>query len=303
MLSYFVEKFSGLKLEEYMSQKIFLPLGMKSISQDNLAQQLKASPSQVSNYYDYTDLSRSYEYFAYGNAASTEVNQGVQTGAGGFFSTASDMARFYTSLFVSKNASGVISDASLAMMIEPLSITQDHPVYGCECFGLGFFMVYKPPCDLSSVENRDYIYYQGAINAATATVLMLDNWAEPAVDPIMSVAFRNNVIMDTTEADWNSALLDVTGNLTSIFATYGMTKYGDSWMPALNNAQYFQQNGEPYPSPSPAPTSCEDGDDEDGISLTAGELAACVIVPTAVTVLSVVSNTVCCCINRSIALF
>lgn len=85
MLAYFVEKFSGLKLEEYMRQNIFRPLGMTSTSQDNLAQQLKAQPNQVSNYYDYTDLSQSYDFFAYGNAASTEVNQGVQTGAGGFF--------------------------------------------------------------------------------------------------------------------------------------------------------------------------------------------------------------------------
>lgn len=65
MLAYFVEKFSGMKLEEYMRQKIFAPLGMTGTSQDNLAQQLKAQPNQVSNYYDYTDLIRSYDYFAY----------------------------------------------------------------------------------------------------------------------------------------------------------------------------------------------------------------------------------------------
>lgn len=198
------------------------------------------------------------------------------------------MARFYTSLFVSKNASAVISDQSLDMMVEPISITQNDPVLGCECFGLGLFMVYKPPCDLSDVRNRDYVYYQGVINAATATILILDSWEETATDPIVSVAFRNNAVVDTSEADWNSALLDVTGNLSSIFATYGMFKYGDSWMPALNNARYFQQTGEPYPSPSAAPSACGERDGDDGISLSAAELAACVIVPTVVAVLSLV---------------
>lgn len=175
------------------------------------------------------------------------------------------------------------------MMVGPISITQSDPAIGCECFGLGIFMVYKPPCDLSDVHNRDYIYYQGAINAATATILMLDNWAEPAADPIVSVALRNNAIVDTTEANWNSAVLDVTGNLSSIFARYGMFKYGDSWMPALNNARYFQEMGEPYPSPIVVTTTCEDSDD-DGLNLTAGELAVCVIVPTLFTVLSLVSS-------------
>lgn len=261
---------------------------MTSTSQDNLAQQLAAQPNQVSNYYDYTDLSRSYEYFAYGNAGSTEVNQGVQTGAGGFFSTASDMVRFYTSLFVTKNASSVISDEALAMMTEPVSISQNSSELGCECFGLGMFMVYFPPCDLSNVRNRNYLYYQGVINAATATILMLDDWSAKA-EPIVSVALRNNAIMETTEANWNSALLDVTGNLTSIFAKYGMYKHGDSWMPAWNNAVYFQKTGEPYPSSVSSSAECSDSDGGSDISLTTSELAACVIVPTVFTVLSLVT--------------
>lgn len=130
ILAFFVEKFSGLIIEEYMRINVFGPLGLTSTSQDNLAQQMKANPDKVELYFDYTDLSVSNDYFAYGNAAATTVQQGTQTGAGGFLSTAHDMVKFYTSLFVTKNASNVISDASLALMIQPLSVSNYHPEYG-----------------------------------------------------------------------------------------------------------------------------------------------------------------------------
>ena len=93
----------------------------------------------------------------------------------------------------------------IVQMIEPVSITQNSSIYGCECFGLGIFMVYNPPCaNLNNVENRAYIYYQGVLSISTATVLMLDNW-EDETKRIVSVAIRNNAIMDTTESAWMQA--------------------------------------------------------------------------------------------------
>jgi CubicO group peptidase (beta-lactamase class C family) len=161
MLSYFLEKYSGLNVAEYVRQKIFQPLGLLSTSQDALSQQLSANPSMSHEYYDYTDLTKSYDYFAYGNGAATEVQSGTQTGAGGFLSTAGDMVKFYSSLFSSKNASSVISDENLALMVTPLSLTQYNDVYGCEYFGLGMFMVYRYPCTPADVTTRMYVYYQG----------------------------------------------------------------------------------------------------------------------------------------------
>ena len=59
----------------------------------------------------------------------------------------------------------------IVQIIEPVSITQNSSIYGCECFGLGIFMVYNPPCaNLNNVENRAYIYYQGVLSISTATV-------------------------------------------------------------------------------------------------------------------------------------
>ena len=102
-------------------------------------------------------------------------------------------------------------------------------------------MVYKPPCTIDDIETRDYIYYQGVISVSTATILILDNWDDVTDEQIVSVAIRNNAVIDTTEDSWTSAQLEFTGNLTSIFADYGMVKYQDSWLNARNNAQYFQQ--------------------------------------------------------------
>ena len=144
VLSYFVEKFSGLKLEEYMRKNIFNPFGFSGTSQDSLAQQLKANSNKANEYYDYTDLSQSFTYFAYGNGAATEVQQGVQSGAGGFLSTAADLIKFYTSMFVSKNVSHIISDESLAMMIEPVSITQNSSVYGVNVLAWGYSWFINP---------------------------------------------------------------------------------------------------------------------------------------------------------------
>jgi hypothetical protein len=291
VLSYFVEKFSGMGLPEYLRVNILEPMGLMNTYLDNLNLELRANPNQASEYYDYTDLRRGYQYYAYGNAAATTVQPGVQTGAGGMVSTAGDLVKWYTSMFVSKNVSHIISDASLAQMIEPISVTNSHPVYGCECFGLGFFMVYQAPCDLSSVENRDYIYYQGVIQASTATILMLDNWDDPTQKPYISTAIRNAVVINATEYSYQKALLDIEGSRESIFAKYGWDIYSDSWLPALNNAYYFQDTGAPYPSAdSCTPASSDSDDDESGISLSAGEVVACVLIPTIFTIGTVVSD-------------
>lgn len=257
-----------------------------------MAEQLQANPSKAQEYYDYTDVSISYDYYAYGNAVATEVQPGVQSGAGGFVSTASDLARFYTSMFVTKNASAIISDEALALMTECVSVTQSDPVLGCECFGLGLFMIYNPPCNVADVKSREMIYYQGAINCATATVMVLDNWEGDTNSPYVSVAVRNNVVVDATEESWMAAKKKNSGNLTSIMTENNWFKYGDSWMPAWNNALYFQSTAEPYASCSSV--ICEDDDENDGdrsddtYHISRGEIAACVIVPCIVTILTVV---------------
>jgi CubicO group peptidase (beta-lactamase class C family) len=79
-LSYFIEKISGMKLEIYFKEKIFEPLDMKNTFLDSLDGELSARTNLVSGYWDYTDLTRSTSYFAYGKIQSTEAIQGVLSG-------------------------------------------------------------------------------------------------------------------------------------------------------------------------------------------------------------------------------
>jgi hypothetical protein len=118
------------------------------------------------------------------------------------------------------------------------------------------------------------------ISVSTATILSLDNWVDGvSALPTISVAIRNNAIVDATESSWQQAQFEKVGNLTSIFADNHWSKYQDSWLPALNNAEYFQTIDTVYPSSTPV--ECKSSDDEnDGLDLSKGELAACVIVPT-----------------------
>eukprot|EP00603_Paraphysomonas_imperforata_P006003 CAMPEP_0114420050 /NCGR_PEP_ID=MMETSP0103-20121206/4354_1 /TAXON_ID=37642 ORGANISM="Paraphysomonas imperforata, Strain PA2" /NCGR_SAMPLE_ID=MMETSP0103 /ASSEMBLY_ACC=CAM_ASM_000201 /LENGTH=385 /DNA_ID=CAMNT_0001588511 /DNA_START=155 /DNA_END=1312 /DNA_ORIENTATION=+ len=285
MLSYFVEKFSGMRLEEYMRIYLFEPMGLYSTSQDDLADQFQSNRNRVQNYYDYTDVTAgSYEYFAYGNAAATVVQAGVQSGAGGFVSTVHDMVKFYTSLFVTKNVSHVVSDAALALMIEPKNIVQYHPQYGCDVFGAGFFMAYQTCDDLSNVATRNYIYYQGVINAATAAVLVLDDWANPDATLIVASSLRNNAIIDTTTTKWSNAKAD-SGNRTALFTKYGMYESSDSWHVTWQNALYFQANPVPYSTVDAAVAACDSSDDDD---VNAGALVGSIFAAAIFVVLAVV---------------
>ena len=69
-----------MKLEIYFKEKIFEPLGMENTFLDSLDGELSARTNLVSGYWDYTDLTRSTSYFAYGRIQSTEAIQGVLSG-------------------------------------------------------------------------------------------------------------------------------------------------------------------------------------------------------------------------------
>lgn len=98
--------------------------------------------------------------------------------------------------------------------------------------------------------------------------------------PTISVAIRNNAIVDATESSWKQAQLQKVGNLSSIFSDNHWIKYADSWLPALNNAEYFQATGTAYPSSASSVNCISDEGDDVGLDLSKGELAACVFVPT-----------------------
>ncbi len=162
-LSYFVQKYGGMKFELYLQENILEPLGMHDTMLDVLNGELAAQPNFVSAYHDYTDLSTNpngNSPFAYGKITVTEGNQGTLGGSGGMISTVWDMAKLYASLFVTKNASAVISQADLAAMMTPGGVSGDYIAMGlnsCETWGLGLFMYYNPCLDVSGLPSCNCI--------------------------------------------------------------------------------------------------------------------------------------------------
>jgi CubicO group peptidase (beta-lactamase class C family) len=161
-LSYFVQKYGGMKFELYLKQNILDPLGMRDTKLDVLNGELAAQLNFVSAYHDYTDLSTNpngNSPFAYGKITTTEGHQGTLGGSGGLISTVWDMAKFYASLFVTKNASAVISQANLMSMMTPNGVSGDFVAVGlslCETWGLGLFMYYNP-CRVNGLPSCDCI--------------------------------------------------------------------------------------------------------------------------------------------------
>jgi CubicO group peptidase (beta-lactamase class C family) len=138
-LSYLIEKFSGMKLEQYFSKYIFQPLGMNDTFLDSLSGELSSQKDFVSGYFDYSDLIITPDGtpFAYGRISPTESNQGVLSGSGGVVSTVWDMAKFYASFFLANNVS-LISNAHREEMITPSGISGSQQSLGfCETWGLG----------------------------------------------------------------------------------------------------------------------------------------------------------------------
>jgi CubicO group peptidase (beta-lactamase class C family) len=139
-LSYFIEKISGMKLEQYFNKYIFQPLGMNETFLDSLDGELSSQRNFVSGYFDYSDLTITPDGtpFAYGRILRTEGNQGVLSGSGGVVSTVWDMAKFYASFYLAKNVS-IISDAHREEMITPSGISGNFSasVGICETWGLG----------------------------------------------------------------------------------------------------------------------------------------------------------------------
>ena len=91
LLSYFVEKLSGLSLREYYQTYIFDIIGMDSTTYDPFSQAFSILPNPVSEYFFYTDTNVSTTPFAYGSCTSVEVSPGAQAGSGGIISTVPDM--------------------------------------------------------------------------------------------------------------------------------------------------------------------------------------------------------------------
>jgi CubicO group peptidase (beta-lactamase class C family) len=132
ILAAIVEKVSGLSFEQFMRQRIFLPLGMKESF-------IITSPN------DSLNLNRTHGY-QFGKRLAKDYYDDI-TGDKGVYSTVEDLLKWYNSI---KNAK-ILSKESLKEMFLPRSF--EYP--GLRNYGYGFRLW------VDAQQQTDYIYHTG----------------------------------------------------------------------------------------------------------------------------------------------
>jgi CubicO group peptidase (beta-lactamase class C family) len=131
LLSYLVEKISGLRFEDYVQQMIADKIGLTDTYYDPYAGGLDVRAryvQQYTHYYAQPVPNAKGELLATGTC-SPYMNSGAVSGSGGFRSTVSDMQRWYLDLFANHGTtSKVLTAASIRMILE--RVNPAYPEYG-----------------------------------------------------------------------------------------------------------------------------------------------------------------------------
>ena len=114
VLGLIIEKITGLLFDEYLNENIFLPCGMNNTGY----YELDRLPAKCANSYIYDNVRNEY----YTNIYSVDVKG---TGAGGAFTTVTDIEKFWDCLLSDK----LISNDLLSEMLK-LQITDNKNYYG-----------------------------------------------------------------------------------------------------------------------------------------------------------------------------
>ncbi len=272
ILSYMIQKLSGLSLQDYYQTYIFTPAALSNTFFDPWSQAFLIKPQLASEYYFYTNYYNGTvetdQSFAYGSCTSTEYNPGFQSGSGGIVSTVPDMIKWYSTLFITKNAS-LLSEHSLQMVLFPWSMEEGYPI---QYYGLGIEMLFQNPYLTlpsvnSNIQTPISIYYMGG-SMCTFFTMMIYNTSynyftgQPLQTyPMISAVARNNRILNITQQSYHQVPNLLKGSWFTITDfPYGWGSSNgdltDTFYEALNLVMYFEAYAfAPAPSPTLAPTS------------------------------------------------
>jgi CubicO group peptidase (beta-lactamase class C family) len=191
LLSYMVEKISGVRFEHYVQEHIFDKIGLKNTYYDPYSGGLgirRGYVQQYTNFYVQPSPTKKGELLATGTC-SPYTNSGTGSGTGGFRSTVSDMQRWYLDLFANQGTtSAVLTAASIRMLVERVN-----PINPAYAQGVGVAALRE-----DGWPSR--IRYCGGMKCATTCMNLLfplNNTADTNSSVIVS-AFSNHV-------DWGFA--------------------------------------------------------------------------------------------------
>ena len=147
----------------------------------------------------------SYPPFAIGNCDKNEYDPGLQAGSGGIVSTLPDMVKWYTSLFIKRNAS-LLTDSSLQQIIYPWAIQGLEPVG--QYYGFGIDLIFDTPI-LSSPSHTNppspsSIYYMGGSMCSFFSIGIWNSSSNvfggptQVTYPLIGAVARNNRILNVT---------------------------------------------------------------------------------------------------------
>lgn len=268
LLSYLVEKLSGLSFREYLQTRILQVIGLQDTYYDPWQSSLgQMDPAMGDEYRDYHDMASNVEQWGDGSedvsasyyassVCSDEFNSGAFSGTGGMISTTSDMHSWYSSLFIDYNPA-LLTVSSINALIAPVMLTSTTSTYK-SYFGQGV------GTDVYIGETSPFvIYYTGGMYCATTSIRMLT--ATPTAPAIIAIAFRNNVIVNATSAEVQESLNSVTGSFYDIaYMDYEWPTYADSKTIVYLLASYFRIHPDDATTGS---TSNKDNDEAEAVMI------------------------------------
>ena len=263
ILTYLIEKLSGISYNHFLQTHVSSVIGLTSTYYDPLEGSLALKDKKLSegfrHYHDLTQTDNLDRNYFTSSICSDEFNMGAFCGTGGMVSNPRDMHHWYHSLFVERNPA-LLSDASITALITPYVLTGTRDTYDAY-FGQGVGV------DVRHGESQPYsVYYTGnLICSATSIRLLLPTPDDP---PVLSIVFRNSVVVNATENEHTESQLAAAGTFyDAAFITYGWESYGDSRAHAENLVNFFLAN--------PDAKVSEAGESDD--SLGSGELVGIVV--------------------------